>query len=181
MSQLQCNSIVPLGGLPAGASGGGIIQCVQVVKTDSFSTSTNANGGVAVTGLSASITPRSTSNKILIMVSMTLSSNSPGYNAAMSLYRGATLIGAGDRTSDTSTPLQQRVAAFQYIYGSNVGTTPISTLHLDSPATTSSVTYSVNIHNDGRGTTVVVGNTDTSNNTYVQKPVAQITLMEVSG
>ena len=38
MSQLKVNSIVPVGGLPSGASGGGIIQVVQAVKTNTAST-----------------------------------------------------------------------------------------------------------------------------------------------
>ena len=32
MSQLKVNSIVPVGGLPSGATGGGIIQTVQTIK-----------------------------------------------------------------------------------------------------------------------------------------------------
>ena len=32
MSQLKVNSIVPLSGLPAGATGGGVIQTVQTAK-----------------------------------------------------------------------------------------------------------------------------------------------------
>ena len=65
MSQLRTNSIVPVGGIPAGASGGGIIQVVQTVKTDDASTTSNSY--TDITGLSVTITPRSTSNKILII------------------------------------------------------------------------------------------------------------------
>jgi hypothetical protein len=68
MSQLRTNSIVPVGGIPAGASGGGVVQIVEgstITQVESsFSSETNL-------GLSASITPRSSSNKILIMVNMT--------------------------------------------------------------------------------------------------------------
>jgi len=181
MSQLRTNSIVPVGGIPAGASGGGIIQIVSVTKTDDFSTSTNANGGVAVTGLSASITPRSSSNKILVQAGLCLNTL-PGYSGGMSLYRGGTQIGTGVRTSDSSTPLQQKVSSFIYSNSNNphiFGQLYVS--FLDSPSTTSSTTYSVNVHNDGRSTAVTVGNTDTSNNTYIMKPLAYIILMEVSG
>ena len=37
MSQIKVDSIVPSGGLPAGSSGGGIIQIVSATKTDAFS------------------------------------------------------------------------------------------------------------------------------------------------
>ena len=44
MSQLKVDSIVPSGGVVSGANGG-IIQVVQVTKTDQFATSnTNLNG-----------------------------------------------------------------------------------------------------------------------------------------
>ena len=38
MSQLRTNSIVPLDGLPVGASGGGIVQTAQVTTTGTDST-----------------------------------------------------------------------------------------------------------------------------------------------
>ena len=66
MSQIRTNSIVPAGGVPAGASGGGIIQIVQAVKTDTFTTTAGNGVFVDLTGLSISITPRSASNKILV-------------------------------------------------------------------------------------------------------------------
>ncbi|BCV08527.1 MAG: hypothetical protein CM15mL8_070 [Caudoviricetes sp.] len=55
MSQLKVNSIVPVGGLPSGASGG-IIQVVQTVKTDTMSTSGTGGSYQDITGLSVTIT-----------------------------------------------------------------------------------------------------------------------------
>ena len=66
---------ISAGGLPDGcvtaddlASGVGrkILQVVQATKGDVFTTTSTSN--VDVTGLSASITPASTSNKILVTV-----------------------------------------------------------------------------------------------------------------
>ena len=67
MSQLKVNSIVPVGGLSSGANGG-IIQVVQSVKTDTFSTSSSSF--TDITGLSATITPSSNSNKILVILDL---------------------------------------------------------------------------------------------------------------
>ena len=53
--------------LPAGV-GGKVLQVVQTVKSDTFSTSSTTF--TDVTGLSVSITPSSTSNKILILASI---------------------------------------------------------------------------------------------------------------
>ena len=62
MSQIKVDSIVPSGGLPSGSSGG-IVQIKSVTKTDTFSATSNSY--TDVTDLTLSITPQSTSNKIL--------------------------------------------------------------------------------------------------------------------
>jgi hypothetical protein len=58
--------------LPSGV-GGKVLQVVQTVKSDTFSSSSATF--VDITGLSASITPSSASNKILVMVSLNIGSN----------------------------------------------------------------------------------------------------------
>ena len=74
MSELRTNKIVPRDGLPSGADGGGIIQMVQGEVTDFLQTSSSS---YVDAGLSASITPTSSSNKILV-------------NMALGVYGGAT-------------------------------------------------------------------------------------------
>ena len=65
MSTLKVNSIIPVAGVPTGG-GGGIIQIVEKVKTDVFtSTSTSF---VDITGMSVSITPTSNTSKILVII-----------------------------------------------------------------------------------------------------------------
>jgi hypothetical protein len=71
MSELRTNKIYPRDGLPAGATAGGIVQIKEVfsdVRTDFSSTA----GSWTATGFSASITPTSASNKILVMVSTSM-------------------------------------------------------------------------------------------------------------
>ena len=69
MSQLKVNSIVPVGGLPSGATAGGVIQTVTASTTTQVSQSYSSEGTITTTitdtGLSASITPSSNSSKIL--------------------------------------------------------------------------------------------------------------------
>lgn len=129
MSQLRTNSIVPVGGLPAGASGGGIIQVVQSTNsTQATYTSTSYTSS----GLSASITPRSTSNKILVMINLQAGSYSSDVaNLGIKLQRNG-----GD------------LYTTQYGYVNSVNaainmSTYIGFNYLDSPASTSSLTYSI--------------------------------------
>ena len=66
MSQLKVNSIIPVAGLLSGANGG-CIQTVQTAKADVTSQSGTSSGTFFdISGMSATITPQSTSNKIMV-------------------------------------------------------------------------------------------------------------------
>ena len=78
-----------------------ILQVVQTIKTDIYSSGSVAQGGEAdVTGLTATITPSSTSSKILVVADVC--GNTLGTALAHApiitfrVYRGATNIGQGD-------------------------------------------------------------------------------------
>tara|TARA_R100001460_G_scaffold39271_1_gene74032 strand:+ start:13 stop:552 length:540 start_codon:yes stop_codon:yes gene_type:complete len=73
MSTLKVNSIIPVAGVPTGG-GGGIIQVVQAYKNDIFSSTSSSF--VDVTGLALTITPTSTSSKVLIRYDVLLSGQS---------------------------------------------------------------------------------------------------------
>ena len=174
MSQLNLNSIVPVGGLPSGSSGG-IIQIKQAFKGNTFTTTSGSF--VDVTGLSVSITPSSASNKILVLVSI-CGQGRPAYARNIPrLVRDSTPIG-------NSTDAGDRIAGFGQMYqgedGTNVATNSIE--FLDSPATTSSVTYKVQIINGNNTGDVMCINrsyndsTGSSNHRYS----SCITVMEVS-
>jgi hypothetical protein len=116
------------------ASAGKILQVVQVVKTDTFSTTSSSL--VDVTGMSASITPKSSSNKILVMVNLVAGQGTNGNNVSLQLQRDGTAIYLGNASG----------SRFQGFQGGNMNsdfTLPITPVFLDSPATTSSVTYKI--------------------------------------
>ena len=69
--------------------GGKVLQVVQVVKSDTFSSSSATL--VDITGLSASITPSSSSNKILVMVSLSIGGNDSGLRLMTKLFRNSTV------------------------------------------------------------------------------------------
>ena len=160
MSELRTNKIYPRDGLPAGASGG----IVQIVNT-TFGTSISGTvASRADTGLSLSITPTSSSNKILALVDLAdvakYGGTSTGSYARFWLMRGSTdlirFAGQIGYSGNTST---------------NSGYT-VSTNYLDSPATTSAVTYKVQWQNPSGAGTIEMNASGT---------VSTLTLMEVSG
>ena len=115
-----------------GASGGKILQVVHAVQTSEFSSSSTSF--VDVTGSSASITPSSTSSKVLVLVNGSLSLPD-NLIVDFTIFRG---------NAATGTNLGHSSFGFGRPRDDTPGTTGIqmiSATTLDSPATTSAVTY----------------------------------------
>lgn len=175
MSQLRTNSIVPVGGVPAGASGGGIIQTVQgTIKTDAFATSSTSY--VDVTGLNASITPRSTSSKILVMCEINGSCGNAG-TWHCQIKRNGTAIALGDANGSRR---QDSTGSCDTAAGDRVINTTF--IFVDTPASTSAQTYQVAINNGDGGSTSYINRPDTDNNdTNGCRTSSKVVLLEVSG
>lgn len=136
-------------------------KVLQVVHASyAVSTSNSTNTQVA-TGLTASITPSSTSSKILVLINQgdcQKSSGNSGNWLALYLYRN-------------STQLERQLACYTGFSSDNyVGTVTFN--YLDSPATTSAVTYSTKFSNLANAAAVVVNGNSTP---------SHITLMEIAG
>lgn len=149
--------VIPKAALPTGS----VLQVVNVAYTTAASRSSNV---YADTGLSASITPTSSSSKILVLVSHNgCRKDSNNTNLQVILLRGSTQIsgidGAGGFTNSTAT--------------NDFG--GISICYLDSPATTSSTTYKTQFRSEGNNATVYVNNANGSGST-----ASTITLMEIA-
>jgi hypothetical protein len=162
----------------ASGVGGKVLQVVSTTKTDTFTSSGLASGAeVAITGLSASITPSSASNKILIMVTLFVG-GSGNVGTTFLLKRASTDILVGD------TAGSRKRATFSS--GKNIAgyedTVSASFTGLDSPSTTSSTTYSVSIFNSrGESDSFYInrGSSDTDNSVQ-QRTASTITLMEIA-
>jgi len=165
------------------AGQGSILQVVSTTKTDTFSASIATAAFTEITGLTASITPQSTSSKILAMVSVyggnSLTSRQGCF--ALKLQRGATDIALGD--TDGSRTSVTAHASIESSSASNA--TTVAFQFLDSPSTTAATTYSVEIGNvagSSSTATFYVNRQDTTNdNNRIARPVSTITLMEVTG
>jgi hypothetical protein len=155
---------------------GGILQVVQAAKTDAFSTTSTTF--TTVTGLSASITPRSTSSKILVMAQVSHSFNNAASYGHFKVTRGGTDIYIGDAASNRTR------AVFGGYSQSNqtVNLVSESIQYLDSPASTSTLTYRVETRRGADSATVWVnrsiGDGDDANSA---RGASSITLIEVAG
>jgi hypothetical protein len=161
-------SSVSRSALPAGT----VLQVIQTVKTDVFSTTSTSL--IDVTGVSVSITPRSASNKVLINVQIYTGNSNTSDSNYFALFRDSTQIGggvaSGSRPSMFSSALLSDAASGQFAGGQ----------FLDSPATTSAVTYKIQMRvSSGTGRVGATGNDlDTANR---PRYATTITVMEIAG
>jgi hypothetical protein len=160
---------------------GGVLQVVQTLKTDVFTT-TSATF-TSVTGASVSITPRATSSRILILgttfVGVSTSTNSRSAFVRLSGGNSATYIGdtAGNRVPALGSPGSR---ANDLGIPSANGFTSLA--YVDSPATTSAVTYQLEMRVTNAADTGTIGRTgtDTDNASFGRFPTTLIAL-EVAG
>jgi hypothetical protein len=160
--------------LPAGS----VLQVVSTTKTDTFSTTSLSM--TDVTGLSVSITPTLSTSKILVLVTLNLAGQNSSAGAAYQLVRGSTAIAIGDAAG--SRPVAS--GSIAYIADAN-SLTSLSGSFFDSPATTSSTTYKIQVAQGGLsgGGSAYVNRTqnDTNGTTFNNARTAStITVMEIA-
>ena len=165
------------GNLSFGDAGGGkILQVVSTRKNDSFSRSSNSYA--VVTGLTADITPAATSSKVLIMVTAPYSGTNGSANVTL-FKGGSNLI---DDSKDSG--LGSRTGCFHQNgnpeSGANEQMNPSTYTFLDSPNTTSQITYEVHAKASS-GTIRINNNNNPDNITARPCSVSTITLMEIDG
>ena len=154
-------------------SSGKILQVLQTTKTDTFSTTTAIPSFTNITGVSATITPSATDSKILVMVSGGISNSSSGYTGGVNLLRDSTSIYLGD-TRGSAT----RSSAWALTKTSG-RCNMFSITYVDSPSTTSAITYYLQAGTESGGT-IVIGGTSASGGSYNGSFPTNIILMEVS-
>ena len=154
-SQLRVDKILPVDGAPT-SGGGGIVQMVMTSSINSGSQfSTGSGTFVDVTGYNCTITPKFSTSKILITSNPIMLLNNGSGNSqkvALKLLRGSTSI---FEQNDFAT---HQVDGASAVYIDYLGMA-LYHQHLDSPGTTSAVTYKIQIRQHaGGGTTYVKAN-----------------------
>ena len=124
-----------------GAAAGNVIQVTTATSTSAFSTS---SGSFVTTGFSASITPKFSTSKVLVMFSVFNMVQNGNQAPAVTIYRGATSLDA---------------VGFAQVYAATPATVTTgagSGVYLDSPATTSSTAYTLYFRNQNNNGTVTL-------------------------
>ncbi len=144
---------------------------VQTVKTDTFTTTSTSFTGV--TGLAVSITPTSATSKVLVIAQVAAGLSD---RMMLRLSGGNTSAYKGDGGTSTAYGVMgNNGTAAGDGYNPATGMIGYTMVYLDSPATTSSTTYEVEITQVGLGTVHV--NRDHSGNRH---GASSITAIEVA-
>ncbi|MFZ9077929.1 MAG: hypothetical protein ACO23H_05295 [Alphaproteobacteria bacterium] len=158
-------------GLPSGT----VLQVVSAEKTD-----TQQITGAYADVLSVTITPTSTTSKILVQV--TVNGSATSRYSGIKLFRGSTQIALGDATGSVSRVFMsidsnQDEANSAYILRTMSGS------FFDTPSSNSAVTYKIQAGSDHSGSDVTninkMPNSDTGN--FSLRGITSITVTEIAG
>ena len=177
---------ISVGGLPDGiiqsadlaaGTGGKILQVSQTVKTNVFTTSSTSY--VLVTGLTQAITASSTSNKILINITLYGGNDTNEGAVGFKLAKDGSAID-GNTIGDASGNNQES-GTIRFRQTNSNHAEDASFMYLDTPADTNSHTYGVLMKVFNSGYTGKLGTTGTNGNynQHMRCPCT-LTLMEVA-
>ena len=152
---------------------------IQTVKLDTFTT--NSTTYTDVTGLTATITPSSASAKIMIIADLSASAISGGTATVGAAHFR---IDGGNADSYVGTSAGSRVSAATTFVSSgalqlNTSQTPTTLAYLDSPASTSPVTYAVQVRTNTGGTAVINRSGNDADQEWHARTASSITAIEV--
>jgi hypothetical protein len=148
-----------------------ILQVKSTLKSDTYTmTSTTFTD---ITGLSVSITPQSTTSKIFVMATVSGAGQVSATNFFGRLVRDSTAIDVGDASGS-------RIQATIHARDAD-GQSSMPIMFLDSPASTSALTYKVQVRSQGAGSAIYINrNGPDADSPTTARTTSSITVFEVS-
>ena len=179
MSKIYVDEIAGIASADTVAIPGHVIQVVSTTKTDTFTT--QSDSFVDVTNLSVNITPVSTDSKILVRLCLMGSITAATMYVRINGGNASTFIGDDTSSNRESTfiGLGRQTSGFDI----SESALSLSGELLDSPSTTSQITYQVQVKaSDSSSRTVNINQApDDSDHVYRGRYVSTITAMEIAG
>jgi hypothetical protein len=154
---------------------GSVLQVVQTVKSDTFTTSSSSFADI--TGLSVSITPTNSTSKIFVLVNLSASMTVSGWNSLFRLLRDSTVVYNGNSAGNRSL-------GFGSLYlGNTQDVRSINAVFLDSPSTTSAITYKVQCfaQTGSSGSVTINRSGNDGDSAEIIRSASSITVMEIKG
>ena len=162
---------------------GNILQVVQGMKT---SRSSFSGSSFLDVGLKCNLTPSSASNKVLVMINLscTTNVNTPGF---ITLARGGSDIAESDTSTFDQLAIgdadgsRTRCSAQVHHIDNDNDIQNVNVFYLDSPNSTLAVHYETFIRTDGSGIVYVNGTKGNADNVGHGRTASTIIAMEIAG
>ena len=153
-------------------AGGKVLQVVTTETANQFSTTSNTM--TDCTPMTVNITPSATSSKVLVLVNMNLGGSADN-RTGVALRRGSTDIFQGADSSNR----QGATTASQYAEDNSIYN--VAFQYLDSPSSTSALTYHIQVSAQSAGSeTMYLNRTGTNaDQQYTKQTRSSITVMEI--
>lgn len=155
------------------ASNGGAGIPVQVVVAQTTTPTSIATSTFTTLGLSGTITPTSATSKILVRATVSIGGNTAADVPYLRIFNGSVAIGVG-------TSVGSRIACTTGASPGNGQVLSSAVLEwLDSPATTSPITYTIQGMTPSGGSLRINATATDNDSALYGRGVSQITLMEI--
>ena len=177
-SQLTVDNIV--GATTAGQIHipGHVINTQSVTMTDStvFAGTAFTDVTDGINPLSITITPKNANSKFLLIMNMSASADNGGSRFGFRFLRDSTAVGIGVTQGSRISVSVAGVGST-----SNANDDALSFTHLDSPSTSSAITYKVQGQVEQSGSNLIINRSSTNANaTTVYRPASSFTVMEIA-
>jgi hypothetical protein len=158
------------------ASAGQVLQVVSTTLTSAFSSTSSS--WTNWTGLTATITPKFSTSKIFVQITSSASNSTTNTWQFVKIQRNGTDMVLGDAVGSATRCFSNGGFANNSLTPNII--IPLLGIYLDSPATTSAVTYQAQIIVTNGGTAYFGRTADTVDLNRGTNP-STITLMEIAG
>ncbi len=179
MSLIKTDAIQNLAGKPILNSTGSVLQVKSATMTgvQTFAGTAYTDVTDGTNALSVAITPTASSSKFLLYMTVSAGADNGGSRFGFRFMRDSTAVGISD-TQGSRTPSSSSSQ------GSTAGRIDanISMIHLDSPATTSAITYKVQGAVEATGSNLTINRGGTfADNATIYTTISSFTVMEIAG
>ena len=148
---------------------GGILQVLSTTKVDAFSTTSASL--TDITGLAVSITPSFSTSKVFVVASVMVGHTTTNVQFDLDIARDGTAVSAS-----TAGSSRNAMSGARDVSNDSATAMSASVQFLDSPSSTSALTYSLRINRGSSGTVHVNRRSTAADFGYV----STITVMEVA-
>ena len=155
-----------------------VVQVKSVTMTDStvfsgtaFTDVTDGNNPLTI-----SITPSASTSKFLLMMNVSASADNGSSRFGFRFLRDSTAVGIGDTQGSRISVSVAGIGS-----SSNANDETLSFTHLDSPSTSSAITYKVQGQVEATGSQLIINRSSTNaNSNTVYRPASSFTVMEIA-